>query len=271
MRKLLLSTVALSAALIAPAVGADLARPVLKAPPPAAAVYNWTGFYIGVNAGGAWGDADVTLSGPETHFLDSQSIAILTANGSPNLRPTGFTGGGQIGYNWQSNNFVFGVETDINYVGLKARTVSPIFDGPVAFFPAQVTTSDKTSWLYTLRGRLGVAANNWLFYGTGGLAVGDHEFAQDVHSSFLPGNAENAGSIEKTKAGWAAGGGIEVAFASNWSLKVEYLHVDLRSVGFSTSNTSEPSAVLDHSSNLRENIVRAGLNWKFGGPVFAAY
>jgi outer membrane immunogenic protein len=267
MKKLGVAGVALAALIAAPAIAADMPRPVYKAPPPVVAPFSWTGFYIGVNGGGAWGDSRVTLS-PAAIF-GAPDIAILTTNGSPHLHPTGFTGGGQAGYNWQSGNLVFGVETDINYLGLKKSTLSPVFPGVATFTTAQVATSIRADWLYTLRGSLGLAANNWLFYATGGLAVGNEKFTQDVH--FFASNSDNAGSSNRTKAGWTGGGGVEVAFAPNWSAKFEYLFVDLGSVHFSSINTVAPAATMVHSEHLREHIARVGLNYRFGGPVDAAY
>src|SRR5262245_16001267 len=108
------------------ALAADLPRKA-PAPVPAPAVYNWTGWYAGLNAGGAWGTSDVSLSASGTQFT-AADIAILGANASPSLDFSGFTGGGQIGYNWQFNyNWLLGIETDFNYVGMQAAITKPVF------------------------------------------------------------------------------------------------------------------------------------------------
>lgn len=246
------------------ALAADLPRKA-PAPVPAPMVYNWTGWYVGINAGGAWGKSDVSLLASGTQFT-AADIAILGANASHGLDFSGFTGGGQIGYNWQFNNsWLFGIETDFNYVGLSETVSNGPFAGAAGFITAISTASVKTDWLFTLRPRLGFTANNWLFYVTGGLAVGNVKFAQSI---FFPTTASNnTGSVSDTKAGWTVGGGAEVALAGNWTAKLEYLYVDLGSVDFNTVNSLVgATASMAHSADLRENIVRVGLNYRFGGP-----
>jgi outer membrane immunogenic protein len=141
MKKLLLASAALFA-LAAPASAADLAaRPYTKAPAPVAAVYNWTGFYLGIVGGGAWED----------------SSAAVKTNG-------GFVGGTG-GYNWQTGNVVFGLEADGAWADLNASATA-----------LGVTLSNKIDALGTVRGRIGWAVNNVLFYGTGGYAWIDNKF-----------------------------------------------------------------------------------------------
>jgi outer membrane immunogenic protein len=261
--------VASTVAVMQIASAADLPRkaPAYSPPPPPLA-YNWTGFYVGVNAGGAWGRSDVSLLPPGV--FTPQDVAILQANAQPRFDPAGFTGGGQVGYNWQINNFLLGLESDINYIGLKETVTSPVFPGFALFVAAQSTASMKTDWLFTLRPRAGLTVNNWLFYVTGGLAVGNEKFAQSI---FFPASGSvNAGSVSKTNAGWTVGGGAEWAFAGNWSAKLEYLYVDLGSVSFTSLNSVVgANATFVHSADLRENIVRLGLNYRFSGPGGARY
>ncbi len=181
------------AALAAPqsAVAADLSvAPLYKAPPPPqiAQVYNWTGFYLGVNGGGGWGHS----------WWDANATGINTSGG---------LAGGTAGYNWQFSNTVLGLEADIDWANLKGTTTSTLC-------PNGCSTSD--SWLSTVRGRAGYAFGNVLPYVTGGLAVGDIK-------ATTPGFA----GASSTNAGWTIGAGLEVALPGNWSAKAEYLHVDL--------------------------------------------
>jgi outer membrane immunogenic protein len=157
------------------AAAADLpARTYTKAPVMAAS-YDWTGFYLGVNAGGAWSQSDAattTVFSPTGYFATTSPGAIAIA-GAQRINASGFTGGLTAGYNWQASNIVFGLESDFNYLGLKgSSTGSGIYPccAPTGF---TVNSSVSTDWLITLRPRVGVAANNWLFYVTGGLAVGN--------------------------------------------------------------------------------------------------
>ncbi|MCW5693124.1 MAG: porin family protein [Pseudolabrys sp.] len=176
------------------ASAADMpARAYTKAPP-MVATYNWTGFYIGVNAGGAWSKAD-------TNFGDA----------------SGFVGGGQIGYNWQGYNspLVLGVEADIQGTSLKnSATVTTIL-GPT-------TGEAKVPAFGTVRARIGFAWDRFMVYGTGGWA-----YSKTEASVTAPGFAA---SDSKWGSGYALGGGLEWAFAGPWSLKAEYLYVKARSV-----------------------------------------
>jgi len=171
---------------------ADLGlAPLYKAPPANyAPAYNWSGFYLGANGGGGWGDS---------HW---QGIGKVDLSGG--------MAGGTAGFNWQTGNVVLGVEGDIDWSGLSGTNSSAACAG------GSCGTSD--TWLSTVRGRAGYAFDRFLPYVTGGLAVGDIRAA----TPGLPGG--NA-----TNTGWTVGGGVEFALPGNWSAKAEYLHVDLGS------------------------------------------
>ncbi len=177
----------------ATAFAADL--PV-KAPPaaPRPVLYNWTGFYIGINGGGGWGRSD--SSGP-----------VFATAGSFNT--SGGLAGGTLGYNWQTGIWVLGLETDIDWSNIKGSA------------PCGVTTCRTTNdFLGTFRGRLGISSPPWdrvLFYVTGGLAYGNIRSSVDFFT----------GGSNTTKAGWTLGGGVEFAIAGPWTAKVEYLFADL--------------------------------------------
>lgn len=231
-----------------PSVAADLAaRPYTKAPALVAdPVYNWSGFYIGIEGGGSWGSSK--------HVDQFSGL-----DDTPRYDVNGGLIGGTAGYNWQSANWVFGIEGDWSWSG---QTGSSIDNGPVGnpFYSSYT----KEKWLATVRGRVGYAANNLLLYATGGYAA----------ASVEAGVTATAGgtlfdSATATRSGWTAGGGIEWGIASNWSAKVEYLYVQLADNAFITTNLG-PSF---NRSNvpLNDNILRAGINYRFGGPVVARY
>jgi outer membrane immunogenic protein len=233
------------AALIgAPAFAADMA---VKARPQVSVVAaRWTGFYGGFNAGAAWASTQFGWNSP------GPAAAIL-ADSMATLHPAGFAGGGQIGYNYQINSLVLGAEADIDYTDLSAsRQV------PTPPFANQVNEAFTSHWLATFRGRLGYSTDRILIYATGGLAL-----AQTKLYDALGFNAETA-STDRTKAGWTAGGGVEWAVDPKWSVKAEYLYVDLGSVNFSqltdAAGVAIDTGIFGHK--MRENIARVGLNYR---------
>ena len=268
MKKTALLAVSTILGLTASASAADLAaRPVYTKAPVMSPVYNWTGFYVGANAGYAWGKTDATLvAGPG---WGATNAAFLAANGSPTLHPNGFIGGGQIGYNWQfAPTWVFGLETDIASVSAKATRATGVLVGG-SLNPYSETDTSKINWLGTVRGRVGYVAGPVLIYGTGGLAYGEAVFSQSLN--FIP-PSSNVGSTN-AKVGWTAGGGLEYALGSNWSVKGEYLYVDLGKSSFFADNVpvSGTGFSITTTAHTTVNIVRLGFNYKFGGPVVARY
>ena len=272
MKRTLRPVAALIAALLVPAISASAADLPRKAPayqsPP---LYSWTGWYAGVYAGAAINPAHVqtTTVYSATGYFATTSVPAIASAGDQTFDTPGFTGGGQIGYNWQINSAVLGLEADFGYMGLKGSTTnSAVYPccAPTAF---TINQSVKTDWLFTLRPRLGWAMNNWLFYATGGLAVthikADYLFTDTFAS------ANESASISSTRAGWALGGGVEYGFpGSPWSIKAEYLHVDFGTVSTTSTNlTTQPSNfnwptnVFTHEVHVTDDIVRAGLNYKF--------
>jgi outer membrane immunogenic protein len=190
----------------APAGAADFYR---KVPAYAAApldVFNWNGVYVGANLGYQWGKV--------TNW--------------PSPEPNGLMGGGQIGYNWQVHpNWVLGVEADIQGSGANDTFAAYKFSNP---------------WFGTVRGRVGYAMNNVLFYATGGLAYGG------VNVDFGPFNEW------QTHLGWTAGAGVEVGLTPNWSAKAEYLYVRLEDRGYVLTGVQ---------NGLQSNIFRLGVNYRF--------
>jgi outer membrane immunogenic protein len=257
--------------------------------PAHAQVYSWSGFYIGGNAGGFWGQSDVTTSAPciaPSFFPPSGPAYFCTVNsglanglaigaaGSGSLSDSGFTGGGQAGFNWQNGNGVIGLETDFGAFHFRgSQSVSAVYPTPVT--PIQpgriftIGTDVEANWLFTLRGRVGWAVQpNLLVYGTGGLAVTNLQVAVSFSdNNGIPG-ASGAGSSSSTKLGWAVGGGFEYAFDRNWTAKIEYLFVDFGSVTtsalvFHRGPGAGYSQAISTSADLAASIVRGGINYKF--------
>lgn len=218
--KLTRTGVAAAALVFAPlaALAADLPRGPYKAPAYVAPAYaNWSGFYVGINAGYGFGKSD----------WDVPAI-------SPS--PKGVLAGVTLGYNFQTGIWVWGAEGDLDYSGMK---------GSAACFGG--TCETKNSWLGTARLRLGYAGwNNWLPFITGGAAFGDIK----ASSPF--------GDASKTQIGWTAGAGVEYALWTNWSVKGEYLYVDLGKFDCGISC----GAVSDNVT-FKANVLRAGLNYRF--------
>jgi outer membrane immunogenic protein len=273
---------------IGAACAADMA---VKAVPYTAPVpvFSWTGFYAGANAGYAWGTSQIVagLGGAWVNYLGvpgalDPDYAGVTSAATRTLHPSSFTSGVQAGYNYQINRFVIGVEADANYLGLrKSYTTGPLLgaQGPGTYSVTAASTADA---LFTLRPRVGIAFDRNLVYVTGGLAASTFVFSQNIsylnpRLNFLPfttaAGGANAGSASSTKVGWTIGAGFERMLNDNWSVKAEYLYVDLGTQSFASSYTDLQPAVftVQHRDSLTTNILRLGVNYRLGGPVVAKY
>lgn len=225
------------------------------APAPTGCDYSWTGFYVGVNGGGSWGDADLHTR-VEGGFGTPNQILVSDLD-TLNLSPDGGTGGGQLGYNYQIGHLVLGAEVDFQYFGLdESRTTDAVFVGGGDF---TLRNSLETNWLLTARPRIGFAFCRLLVYGTGGLAVTDPDYESSLADPVFGTSQHNENS--DTRVGWTVGGGLEYAFARKWSLKVEYLYSDFDSVHM--TSTGGNGAIFHQDANLTANTVRAGLNFHF--------
>jgi outer membrane immunogenic protein len=253
MKKILLAGIAAAAFCGAPAIAADMPTkgPVYKAAP--APMFNWTGFYAGINGGGAFkgGDDPINYNAPVTGF----------AGFSPGLDPSGGFGGGQIGYNWQAvgSTLVFGVEADIQGSHLRDafNVTTPSNGGPLG-----VNAQQRIDYFGTVRGRFGFALDSKgvnLIYATGGFAYGG------VKDSILLTNGPATALLAKsfTGTGFVVGGGWEYHFMPAWSLKAEYQYIDLGTQKLSGVSTN---GVLLNASDVenRFQTARIGLNYKFG-------
>lgn len=257
-----------------PAFAADMAvkAPIVTKAPPVA-VSNWTGCYGGVNGGAAWGRSNISGSfdGPPGG-VNVPFVNELNREQSPGLHPVGGTAGVQLGCNWQSSNFVAGIETDFDYMGLH-KNVSTVFPTSIvnpALQSVTTNTSFATHWLYTLRGRLGVVAqSDWLLYVTGGLAVTRINYNSSYTNIVLitpPFLLENeAVSTAVTRAGWTVGAGVERKIVgTRWSGKIEYLYAGFGAVNTSgqISTVGVPNGIfLNNHVPFNVQVLRVGLNY----------
>jgi outer membrane immunogenic protein len=267
MRTLLLNSVAFTALLTGPAI--------------AAPVYSWEGFYLGANLGGSWGNSSNNWS-----FIasDSTSItcppagfAVCLLGGDSNHLFRGAVGGLEAGYNWQIANYLFGIETDLEISGLKGSQTldisNPLLGSPIRSSSLSAAYTEQLQWFGTLRGRIGYLAGGLLIYGTGGLAYGQVSMNG---SATLDGiSCPFATWTNKdTSLGWTLGAGVEGALFGNWTVKIEYLHVDLGNVATTFATDGVCYSGTTHcipispgqgsiNSRITDDIIRLGLNYRF--------
>jgi outer membrane immunogenic protein len=242
--------------------------------------YDWSGFYIGASAGGDWiGKDNAVLSlppGPPQAFLPFLANGTIPTNYG--TTGAGAVYGGQLGYNWQIQNVVLGLEADFFGSSLnRAQTQS------TSGFGSSISTvySTNLDWFGTVRGRLGAAVTpRFLAYVTGGFAYGDVGHSYSETSGRLPApptTNQSFGSVKNLDTGWVVGAGLEWAVTNNFTVRGEYLYTNLSSNSFTTPSNNPNCGVVNacsftlSPSNLSLNIVRAGFNYKFGGPVVARY
>jgi outer membrane immunogenic protein len=248
MKKILIA-VALAGTTVG-AQAADLPTKYTKAPPYMAPVYNWSGFYMGVNAGVGFG-----RSATSTNLSPADPTSLPTSR----LGGLGGMGGAQIGYNWQYGNFlglgniVLGVETDIQGGGLEDSRTCTF----VCVTPNGIAYDQKLDWLGTVRGRIGLATGSVLTYFTGGFAYGGVNTQITQFGTPTP----TVNGFSETRTGWTIGSGIEAALGGNWTGKIEYLYVDL---GTQTGGNLLAPVPYAFSSEIREQIFRVGLNYRIG-------
>jgi outer membrane immunogenic protein len=228
-------------ALVGTAAAADLSPAYTKAPPPIPVAYSWTGCYLGIEGGGAWGHSDQISGGP---------FGFGSISGGTGYDVSGGLVGGTVGCNYQVNSWVLGVEGDMSWVDKSGST----HEAPPFNTTSVIGTHEH--WLATIRGRLGFTPmDRWLLYVTGGFAAADVEATINTVAAGLL-------SDTQTRTGWTAGVGVETVVWNNLTAKFEYLHVEFGSQQYfnppPTPGTNTRSDV-----PLTNEIVRAGLNWRF--------
>ncbi len=257
MRKILLGLAALAAlGAAAPATAADLApRTYTKAPAMVAAIYDWSGFYIGINGGGGWSHKCWT----NTATLGGATVPNV-AEGCHDA--TGGMVGGQIGYRWQSAGWVFGLEGQGDWADLKGSNLST---ASATVFGFNVTNQSKVDAIGLITGQVGYAWNNVLWYVKGGAAV-----TNDKYNGYVTATGALLDSANNTRWGGAVGTGVEVGFASNWSVGVEYDHLFM---GTNAQNLTTPAGAFSRTDNVKQDVDMATVrvNYRWGGPVVAKY
>jgi outer membrane immunogenic protein len=332
MNKILLGSVALATMLAGPAMAADMGVPRAApvAPP------SWTGFYVGGNIGGVWGYTDPgfiascpattgtgfpgvagfcggNLAGlvggaavppapaaiASTGLVAANNLQVLTTTGTQSFRNKGWTGGGQIGFNYQYQWAVFGLEVDFEAFKPKATSnVGGVYPGipagttilaagsgltcTAAGFGAGCafgfTNQSDGKWLTTVRGKVGAVWNNWMIYGTVGVAWAKMSFTGTFVDATcgIPGAAGCMASTfttSQTRVGPVGGAGLSYMLARNWIVSLEYLHVELGGYGGDTIavNNVGSAAIapgtfvtnMHYDTQFSENIVRGKIDWKF--------
>ena len=251
MNKAFLGAMGLVAVGIAPAVAADLpARTYTKAPAIIAAVYDWSGFYIGLNGGGA--------SSRECYTIFSVAGAAVNPNSEGCHSATGAVAGGQIGYRWQASSWVFGIEGQGDWANLKGSNASL-----TAVVPYTNQTKINSIGLFT--GQIGYTWNSVLLYLKGGAAVTNNSY-----SSFFTATGVAFNQASDTRWGGAVGTGIEFGFAPNWSVGLEYDHLFMGNPSVTFPATA---IAVTRSDNIRQGVDMGTVrvNYRFGGPVIAKY
>jgi outer membrane immunogenic protein len=262
MRRILLGAIS-AVALSTTAFAADLpARTYTKAPAPVAPVYNWGGFYIGLNGGGGSSRDCWSLTNNFGVVFNS-----AVAEGCHNA--TGGTVGGQVGYRWQASSWVFGVEAQGNWANFKGSNVNT---APAALNAIAEQTTVRAFGLFT--GQVGYAVNNVLFYAKGGAAVANNKYNNITViavAPFVAGQPFSQGT--ETRWGGVAGVGVEFGFAPNWSVAAEYDHMFMgtNNVTLNTLPPFAPGVCCSHNISQDVDIGTIRVNYTFGGPVVAKY
>jgi outer membrane immunogenic protein len=254
MKKILLATVALTALVAAPAMAADLARPVYKAaPPPVVYAYSWTGCYVGGNGGGVWVHKDYNLTSVGGPF---NTVTFPAVDFGSHTASSGI-GGVQVGCNYQfSGGWVIGIQADYDWMNANGSHLDP--------FLGVTTLSSNTKSLGSVTGRIGYAWDRFLGYVKGGGA-----WERDDYSWFFTAAPGIATGASETRGGWTIGIGGEYAFTDWLTGFAEYDYY-----GFGTRTLGFPVGPFVANFDIKENksVAKVGLNFKFGGsPVVAKY
>jgi outer membrane immunogenic protein len=260
-------------ALTGSAFAADLALP-----PPPAPIFTWTGSYIGGQIGYAWGSGNLNYTG----FDPRTGLAFTTGLGGSS---SGVIGGAHVGYNYQFNQWVVGLEGSVDGTSI-SNTVVGTFP---AFGGSTITASTNANIQGSFRGRAGIAWDRALIYATGGVALGgfttDYTFTgnNNGNHNINGGNVfYGSNSFSNTRVGWTVGGGIDYAVTNNWSIFAEYRYTNwgtvgnqgLAAAGFQTV-PNLTNAFINSNHSINQNQVQVGFSYKFDmyvpAPVIAKY
>jgi outer membrane immunogenic protein len=241
------------AAVTTQAGAADLAaRPYTKAPPMIAAIYDWSGFYIGANGG---------YGSSRNCWNQTVGFAPGVAEGCHDA--TGAVAGGQVGYRWQSGAFVFGLEGQGDWADLSGRNASTVFG---------VANRTRVDAFGLITGQVGYAWNNALLYVKGGGAVTSNQY-RGIGTGGLAGAEFDR--ADDTRWGGTVGVGFEYGFAPNWSVGLEYDHLFMgrRDITLITTGAIPPAGAFSRTESIKQDVdlITARINYRFGGPVIAKY
>jgi outer membrane immunogenic protein len=243
------------------ALAADPPLNLLAATP----VHNWSGLYVGGSASYGWGSfnpSTTTEFTPSSYFNFDDAAIVNAAGTGARVKKTGFVGGKHVGYNYQSGQLMVGAEVAFDSFNFTAsRSGTAAYSGGSGSFVLNQTVN--TEWLFMARGRVGWAANNLLFFGTGGVAVTHLKYNESFSDTF--GESGNA-SFSKTLIGWIASCGVEYGITQNWSVGAEYLHLGfsngLAEISLLNTSVGGPTHMF-HRADLAANIVRLSANYRF--------
>jgi len=256
MKKLLLGSALPLFLLATPSFAADMSYPVKAQVVAVVPAFSWTGLYLGASAGYGWGE--VGKSGDWANYLNYYYDGYDAVNSTGALKPEGWFVGGQIGYNYQlDNNVVLGVEADIFFADKKDSSSYSAFDAGFGSGLQDYGSVDaKLEAFGTIRARVGYAFDRLLPYVTGGFAWGRVK-ASEQWASYNNGVLTETGSYSSsdTQWGWTIGGGMEYAFADNWTVKAEYLYSDLGSLDYDSTANADFDVI--------SQTVKVGVNYKF--------
>lgn len=239
------------------AIAADLPSP-LPPPPPAPPVpaFTWTGLYVGGNIG---------FGGDRFLYPFAVTAPSIggTVGGSASITSSGVIGGGQVGFNWQfPNNLVLGFETDFDGAAIRGKATADIAGTLGVPLAAAAQLGSRIDYIGTARGRVGYAWNRFLVYATGGFAYGQVNSSVSAGAGIGPVGADFSASRSANRTGWTVGGGFEYAVTDNFTVKTEYLYVDLGTNTLVAANLFDLADVRLQQKTTA-NIVRAGFNYKF--------
>jgi outer membrane immunogenic protein len=267
-------------ALLTVSGAAQAADMPVKAQPLPVAAPSWTGWYVGLNGGGAWGTTDPTVTnlGPDSFFAVANVPPVLAA-GSQSFNSSGGVVGGQFGYLAQTGRAVWGLEAGFDWMNLRGSRSTPFAAYATNAFGYTWNESSKSDFLFTLTGRVGPDLGGWYPYITGGLAVASIKYSATYTDTFYPANnaataSGGTNAFNQTRAGYAVGGGAEWRVAPHWLVRGEYLFMDFGSIsgtgliacsggvtvcaGAGTARTT-----FSYSERFRENLGRVAVSYQF--------
>ncbi|HEX3496193.1 MAG TPA: outer membrane protein [Methylocella sp.] len=268
-RKFLLASVGAIALTGSAAFAADLpsrAPPPVYLPPPP--IFTWTGIYIGGQVGYAWFNGSNRFNGFDPFFNDGQGIFL---NSSVGGTPNGVIGGGHVGYDYQINQWVLGVEGTVDGTSLTNTAVAVFPDGSV------LRARSNADIQGSIRGRLGIAWDRALIYATGGVAFGGFNTNVSFNGTdFATGVPFFANAnVSSTRTGWTVGGGIDYAVTNNWSIFAEYRFTNFGNIRENNFGQLPAGFTFNERRQLQQNQVQAGFSYKFDWytppPIVAKY